>query len=205
MRAIVGLGNPGDRYRRNRHNIGFLVVDAIARKYGFATFRTRFQGRLSEGALGGERSALFKPQTYMNESGRAVAALMRFYKLQPADVIVVHDELDLAPGKVRVKHGGGNAGHRGLASIDGLIGKDYWRVRIGVGHPGRPSQVISHVLEDFEGQDDGWLGPTLDAIAEAAPLLVRDDAGKFMNQVSLTLKPPRPKPPKPPQPTENRD
>ena len=136
MRLIVGLGNPGARYARNRHNVGFMAVEAIARRYGFPAFRSRFKGELAEGTIAGERRLLLRPQTFMNASGESVLAAMSFYKIAPGDIAVIHDELDLRPGKVRVKRGGGSAGHNGLRSIDAMIGADYWRVRIGIGHPG---------------------------------------------------------------------
>jgi peptidyl-tRNA hydrolase, PTH1 family len=136
MRLVVGLGNPGARYARNRHNIGFMAVDAIARRYGIGAFRNRFKGELAEGAIDGERRLLLKPQTFMNASGEAVLAVMSFYKIAPEDIVVIHDEIDLREAKLRVKRGGGNAGHNGLRSIDALIGPDYWRVRIGIGRQG---------------------------------------------------------------------
>jgi PTH1 family peptidyl-tRNA hydrolase len=136
MRLVVGLGNPGSRYARNRHNVGFMAVDAIARRHGSPGFRSRFKGELAEGPIGGERVLLLKPQTFMNLSGESVGEAARFFKILPSEIIVIHDEIDLRPGKLRVKLGGGSAGHNGLRSIDGLLGPDYWRVRIGVGHPG---------------------------------------------------------------------
>src|SRR6266436_5207690 len=136
MRLVVGLGNPGSRYARNRHNIGFMAVDAIARRHGYPGFRSRFKGELGEGLISGERALLLKPQTFMNASGESVGEAARFFRILPSEVVVIHDEIDLRPGKVRVKHGGGSAGHNGLRSIDALLGADYWRVRIGVGHPG---------------------------------------------------------------------
>ncbi|MFN4087517.1 MAG: aminoacyl-tRNA hydrolase [Alphaproteobacteria bacterium] len=191
MRLIVGLGNPGPAYVRHRHNIGFMAVDAIAGRHAFPPFRQRFQGELSEGRLGGERVALLKPLTYMNESGRAVGAAARFYKLAPPDLVVLHDELDLQPGKVRVKQGGGAAGHNGLRSIDAHVGKDYWRVRLGIGHPGHPDRVTGWVLNDFAKADAVWLEPLLDAIADAAPLIATGDTANFMNRVALLTQPAR--------------
>jgi len=196
VRLLVGLGNPGPKYARQRHNIGFMAIDAIAAAHGFPAFRRRFQGEVSEGRLGGERVVLLKPLTYMNESGRSVGEAMRFYKLEPGDVTVFHDELDLAPGKVRVKRGGGAAGHNGLRSLDAHIGKDYWRVRLGIGHPGRPERVVGYVLSDFAKTDAEWLAPLLDAVATAAPLLTAGDDANFMNKVALLTQPPRPKAPK---------
>lgn len=191
MRLFVGLGNPGPKYARHRHNVGFLAMDAIASRHGFPPFRQRFQGEVSEGRLGDERVALLKPLTYMNESGRSVGAAARFYKLTPADVVVMHDELDLAPGKLRVKQGGGAAGHNGLRSIDAHLGNAYWRVRIGIGHPGHPDRVTGWVLNDFAKADAGWLEPMLDALADAAPLLAGGDTANFMNRVALLTQPPR--------------
>lgn len=191
MRLLVGLGNPGPKYARHRHNVGFLAMDAIASRHGFPPFRQRFQGKVSEGRLGNERVALLKPLTYMNESGRSVGAAARFYKLAPPDVVVMHDELDLAPGKVRVKQGGGAAGHNGLRSIDAHLGNDYWRVRIGIGHPGHPDRVTGWVLNDFAKADAEWLEAMLDAVADAAPLIAAGDAANFMNRVALLTQPPR--------------
>ncbi|MET4702156.1 PTH1 family peptidyl-tRNA hydrolase [Constrictibacter sp. MBR-5] len=191
MRLLVGLGNPGPKYARHRHNVGFLAMDAIASRHGFPPFRQRFQGEVSEGRLGNERVALLKPLTYMNESGRSVGAAARFYKLAPPDVVVMHDELDLAPGKVRVKQGGGAAGHNGLRSIDAHLGNDYWRVRIGIGHPGHPDRVTGWVLNDFAKADAEWLEAMLDAVADAAPLIAAGDAANFMNRVALLTQPPR--------------
>lgn len=193
MHLIVGLGNPGPKYAGHRHNVGFMAVEAIADAHGFPPFRSRFQGRVSEGRMAGERTVLLEPQTYMNESGRSVAEAARFFKLAPQQVIVIHDELDLEPGKVRVKRGGGTAGHNGLRSIDAHLGNDFWRVRIGIGHPGRPEAVTGWVLRDFSRADAEWLEPLLDAIADAAPYLVREDAANFMNRVAVLT---RPNPPK---------
>lgn len=195
---VVGLGNPGPRYARNRHNIGFMAIDAIARRYGFPAPRARFHGRLSEGSVAGRKVLLLKPMTYMNESGRAVAAAARFYRIPPADILVLHDEIDLAEGKLRVKTGGGHAGHNGLRNIHARIGPEYRRVRLGIGHPGDKERVTRHVLDDFAKSDDAWLVPLLDALAEAFPLLVRGDAPAFMSKVALALQPPRAKerPPK---------
>ncbi len=193
MHLIVGLGNPGPKYAGHRHNVGFMAVEAIADAHGFPPFRSRFQGRVSEGRMAGERTVLLEPQTYMNESGRSVAEAARFFKLAPQQVIVIHDELDLEPGKVRVKRGGGTAGHNGLRSIDAHLGNDFWRVRIGIGHPGRPEAVTGWVLRDFSRADAEWLEPLLDAIADAAPYLVREDPANFMNRVAVLT---RPNPPK---------
>jgi PTH1 family peptidyl-tRNA hydrolase len=193
MRLVVGLGNPGARYARNRHNIGFLAVDALARRYGFAAFRDRFKGEIAEGAIGEARILLLKPQTFMNDSGEAVLAAMSFYKIPPGEIAVIHDDLDLKPGKVRVKRGGGNAGHNGLRSIDALIGPDYWRVRLGIGHPGVRELVLPYVLQNFPTEEaKAWVGPAIDAVAEAFALLVADDPPAFMSEVARRFTPPEP-------------
>lgn len=189
MRLFVGLGNPGPEHARHRHNVGFMALDAIARRWRAPAWRRRFRGALSELVLGGERVLLLKPLTFMNESGRAVAEAARFYKLPPEHVVVFHDELDLAPGKVRVKLGGGTAGHNGLRSIAACLGSpDFLRVRIGIGHPGHRDRVVRWVLSDFAKSDAEWLKPLLDAIADAAPLLARGDASGFMNAVTVALR-----------------
>ena len=191
---LAGLGNPGPKYAGNRHNIGFMALDAIIRRYRFAVGPARFHGAIATGRIAGREALALKPLTYMNESGRAVGAAARFYKIAPADVFVFHDELDLAAGKVRVKQGGGAAGHNGLRSIDALFGNDYWRVRLGIGHPGDSRRVLGHVLDDFEEADRQWLDPLLQAVAEHTPLLVAGDASAFASKVALALNPPRPKP-----------
>jgi PTH1 family peptidyl-tRNA hydrolase len=183
MLLIVGLGNPGAEYARHRHNVGFVAVDAIHRRNGFGPWRARFQGQTSEGTLSGVKTLLLKPQTYMNDSGRAVAAAMQFYRLAPADVVVVHDEVDLPPGKTRIKAGGGSAGHNGLRSVTGHIGNDYRRLRIGVGHPGVKEMVSNHVLRDFAKADAEWLNPLIEAIAENAPLLAEGKDSTFANRL----------------------
>ena len=200
MRLLVGLGNPGPRYAYNRHNIGFLALDDIVERQGLSAWRKRFQGEVAEGSIGGERVLALKPMTFMNESGRAVGEAMRFHKLSPSDVIVLYDEIELAPGKLRVKQGGGAAGHNGIRSIDSHIGPDYWRVRLGVGHPGLKHLVHPHVLSNFSDEDEAWLDPLLEAVAKEAPLLVRGDMSAFMSRVSLALQPPKPK--KEPSPDE---
>ena len=185
MRLIVGLGNPGSRYARNRHNIGFMAVEAIARRHGFPVFRNRFKGELAEGTIGGGRRLLLCPQTFMNASGEAVLAAMSFYKIAPSEIVVIHDEIDLRPGKLRVKRGGGSAGHNGLRSIDALLGADYWRVRIGVGHPGVKELVQPYVLQNFTAEEvSEWAGPLIDAVAETIPLLLAGDPGAFMSEVA---------------------
>ena len=194
MRLIVGLGNPGTRHERNRHNIGFMAVDAIVHRHGFAPFRRKFQGEIAEGTIGGTRVYALKPQTYMNASGESVGEAARFYKVAPEEIAVLYDEIDLAPGKLRVKRGGGAAGHNGIRSIDDAIGEDYWRVRLGIGHPGVKELVQPHVLQNFAAEELTWLTPLLAAVAEALPLLVADDAPGFMTKVALILKPPPPKP-----------
>ncbi|MEM9098737.1 MAG: aminoacyl-tRNA hydrolase [Pseudomonadota bacterium] len=199
MQLFVGLGNPGAKYARNRHNIGWLALDEIAR--GFGPWRVKFQGEISEGRLGSEKILLLKPHTFMNLSGQSVGEAMRFYKLEPADVVVFHDELDLAPGKCRVKTGGGHAGHNGLRSIHGHIGPDYTRIRMGIGHPGDKAQVSGYVLHDFAKSDQDWLDPLIQGIGEGAQKLAEGDYAGFQNAVALRINPPRPKPAKtPPKP-----
>jgi peptidyl-tRNA hydrolase, PTH1 family len=191
MRLVAGLGNPGARYARNRHNIGFMAVEAIARRHGAAGFRNRFKGELAEVSIGGERVLLLKPQTFMNASGESVGEAARFFKLLLSDIIVIHDEIDLRPGKVRVKQGGGSAGHNGLRSIDALLGPDYWRVRIGVGHPGVKELVQPYVLQNFSGEElTGWVEPLLVAVAETIPLLASGAPDAFMSEVARRVAPP---------------
>ncbi|MBV2358440.1 aminoacyl-tRNA hydrolase [Thalassococcus sp. CAU 1522] len=191
MKLFVGLGNPGSQYAKNRHNIGFMAVDRIAADHGFAPWRAKFQGQLTEGRLGREKVLMLKPETFMNRSGQAVGEAVRFYKLEPADVVVFHDELDLAPGKCRVKLGGGHAGHNGLRSIHGHIGEDYGRVRLGIGHPGRKDLVSHYVLHDFPKADAEWLDDLLRGLSEGAPALAEDDTARFLNAVALRVAPPR--------------
>ena len=188
----MGLGNPGADAARHRHNVGFMALDALATAHGFSAFkrRTRFHGEIAEGRVDDEAVLALKPQTYMNESGRAVGAAMRFHKLEPATVIVLHDEVDLAAGKVRAKCGGGVAGHNGLRSIRAHIGADFWRVRIGIGHPGDRDRMTGHVLSSFGATDREWLNSTLDAIVDAFPLLMTGDASAFMSRVALLAPPP---------------
>lgn len=191
MKLIVGLGNPGAKYARNRHNIGYMALDQIAQDHNFPAWKSKHQGVISEGRFGSDRAVLLKPETFMNNSGQSVQAAMRFYKLEPADVIVFHDEIDLAPGKVKCKTGGGHAGHNGLRSIHGHIGPDYDRVRLGVGHPGHKDAVPGYVLRDFPKADADWLDDLLRGIGDGAPHLAAGDKGKFMNAVALRVNPPR--------------
>jgi PTH1 family peptidyl-tRNA hydrolase len=197
MKLVVGLGNPGPKYERTRHNIGFMAADEIIRRHGFRAPREKFHGLIAEGDLGPERVLVLKPMTFMNESGVSVAAAAGFYKLAPADVIVIHDELDLAPAKLRVKRGGGAAGHNGLRSIDAHLGADYRRVRLGIGHPGRKDLVLSYVLQNFAPDKTVWLDKLIPALAEAFPLMVAGQDSAFMSKVSLLVDPPPPKPPRP--------
>lgn len=190
MLLLVGLGNPGPEHQRQRHNVGFMAADAIAERHGFQPFRKRFQAEAAEGMLGTEKTLILKPQTYMNLSGQSVGEAARFFKIEPADIVVMHDELDLVAGKIRMKAGGGHAGHNGLRSLDAAIGPDYRRLRIGIGHPGK-ERVLGHVLQNFAESEKEWLQPLLDAIAEAAPLLARGDDTGFMNKVALKLQPPK--------------
>jgi PTH1 family peptidyl-tRNA hydrolase len=187
MRLLVGLGNPGARYTGNRHNIGFMVVEAIARRHSIGPWRRRFHGVAAEGPIGGERALLLMPGTYMNDSGLAVADAARFYKLEPGQIIVVHDELDLAPGKVRVKVGGGAAGHNGLRSITAHIGNDYKRVRVGVGHPGDKDLVLNYVLADFAKSERPWVEALCDVIADEAELIMKGADSTFQNRVHLAM------------------
>jgi PTH1 family peptidyl-tRNA hydrolase len=197
MLLIAGLGNPGSQYARNRHNVGFMAADAIARRHSFSGFSKKFRGEIAEGTLAGEKVLLLKPMTFMNLSGDSVGEAMRFYKLAPSDIIVIHDELDLAPGKLKLKTGGGNGGHNGLKSIDAHCGKDYKRLRIGIGHPGHKDRVSPYVLGDFAKSDMEWLEPLLDAIADNAELLARGDDAGFLNKLALATGSAAPKPAKP--------
>jgi peptidyl-tRNA hydrolase, PTH1 family len=192
MKLFTGLGNPGTKYAGNRHNIGFMAVDRIAADHGFAPWRARFQGLVSEGRLGDEKIVLLKPATFMNLSGQSVGEAMRFFRLTPADLVVFHDELDLAPGKVRVKQGGGHAGHNGLRSIHGHIGDAYGRVRLGIGHPGHKDAVADYVLHDFAAADRDWLDDLMRGLSEGAALLASGDGARFLNAVALRTAPPRP-------------
>jgi PTH1 family peptidyl-tRNA hydrolase len=187
MLLLVGLGNPGERYASNRHNIGFMVLQAIAKRHGIGPWRRRFQGLACEGPIGGVRSLLLRPTTYMNESGRAVADAARFYRVALSDVIVFHDEIDLPPGKVRVKVGGGIAGHNGLRSISAYIGNDYRRVRIGVGHPGNRDLVQAYVLNDFAKSERPCVEAVIEIVADNVEFLVRGEDASFQNKVHLAM------------------
>jgi PTH1 family peptidyl-tRNA hydrolase len=186
---LAGLGNPGPKYAGNRHNIGFMAVDEIVRRHGFGPWRKRFHGETSEGVLGGEKVLVLKPMTFMNESGQSVGAAMRFFDIDPAQVIVLYDELDLEPGKVRVRYGGGAAGHNGIRSIIAHAGPHFQRVRLGIGHPGERDMVHPHVLSDFAKADKAWLEPLIDAVAENIGLLIEGQEGSFQNKVHLALNP----------------
>jgi len=193
MYLLVGLGNPGSDYAGNRHNIGFMAVDDIHRHYSFAPFRSKFQGEVADCTIAGEKVLLLKPTTFMNESGRSVSEATRFYKIEAEDVIILHDELDLAPGKIRAKKGGGLAGHNGLKSIAAHIGPDFHRVRIGIGHPGEKGRVTGHVLKDFSKEDQKWVEPLLDAMTVSIDKLIKGDDAGFATKVSLILNPPKEK------------
>jgi PTH1 family peptidyl-tRNA hydrolase len=196
MLLIAGLGNPGPRYERNRHNIGFMAVDELVRRHSFGAWRSRFQSMVAEGVIAGEKVLVMKPMTFMNESGRAVGEALRFYKLAPSQVIVIHDELDLRPGKIRVKQGGGHAGHNGLRSIDAHIGSEFRRIRVGVGHPGNKDRVHGYVLTDFAKAEQPLVERTVDAIAAHIGLLVEGDENSFMSRTAHDIFPPPPKPPR---------
>ncbi len=204
---IAGLGNPGAEYARNRHNAGFMAVDTIHESYSFGPWRARFQGLISEGTLGGRKTYLLKPMTYMNDSGLSVGPAMRFFKLPAQALVVLQDEIDLAAAKLKAKTGGGDAGHNGLRSITAALGPAYRRVRIGVGRAGDKSRTHGHVLGNFSRDDEAWLVPMLSAIAEAAPLLAKDDDVGFMNKIALALNPPvvNPKPLPPKSPPKKED
>jgi len=204
MLLLVGMGNPGPKYERNRHNIGFMAVDEIVPRHSFAAWRGRFQALTAEGHFGGEKIMAMKPTTFMNESGRAVGEAARFFKLAPEDVVVLHDELDLAFGKVRIKQGGGHAGHNGLRSIDAHLGNNYARIRLGIGHPGDKARVHGHVLSDFAKAEEADLSTLIDAIGDAAPMLANpEEHNAFMTKVALAIKPPPEK--KPPKGAEEND
>lgn len=185
MKLFVGLGNPGDTYAGNRHNIGFMAVERIAEAHQFGPWKKKFKGLAADGEIGGEKVLLLKPETYMNDSGQSVGEAARFLKISEADVVVFHDELDLLPGKVKVKTGGGNAGHNGLRSISAHLGNDTVRVRLGIGHPGHKDAVSRFVLSDFAKADAAWLPDLLDAVAKAAPRLAAGDPARFLNEIAV--------------------
>jgi peptidyl-tRNA hydrolase, PTH1 family len=187
MWLLVGLGNPGPGYAGNRHNVGFMALDALARRHNLGSWRRRFKGVTAEGPMAGERVIALKPETYMNESGLAVAEAANFYKIDVGHIVVFHDEIDLAPAKVRVKTGGGVAGHNGLRSISSHVGNDYMRVRIGVGHPGSKELVYSYVLGDFAVKERPWVEAVCDIIADTVPMLVKGQESGFQNKVHLAL------------------
>lgn len=191
MKLLAGLGNPGAKYRNNRHNIGFMALDRVASDHSMGPWKSRFQGEVVEGRLGDNRVMLLKPQTFMNLSGQSVGEAMRYLKLTPDDVIVLHDELDLAPGKCRLKQGGGHAGHNGLRSIHQHIGPDYHRVRLGIGHPGHKDRVAHYVLSDFAKADSDWLDDLLRGISDGAASLAAGDGGRFQNAVANRVAPAR--------------
>jgi PTH1 family peptidyl-tRNA hydrolase len=183
MLILAGLGNPGAQYQHNRHNIGFMAVDALARRWSFPTMRSKFQGLAAEGAIDGVKVLLLKPQTFMNDSGRSIGEAVKFYKLTPADVVTFYDELDLAPGRFRMKTGGGAAGHNGVRSTIAHIGPDFRRARMGIGHPGHKDRVLGHVLSDFHKVDQAWLKALNEAVAEAAPMLADGEDERYQAEV----------------------
>ncbi len=189
MKLFVGLGNPGSKYAANRHNVGFMALDHIADDHGFSPWRNKFQGQIAEGRLGTEKIVLLKPETFMNLSGQSVGEALRFFKLSAEDVFVFHDELDLAPGKCRVKTGGGHAGHNGLRSLHQHITENYHRVRIGIGHPGHKDRVSGYVLHDFAKADEAWLPDLLRGLSDGAPMLAVGDKAAFLNALGLRMKP----------------
>lgn len=205
MLLLVGLGNPGPRHEKNRHNVGFMAVDAIVRRHSFGVERARFQGLVAQGTIDGRKVMAMKPTTFMNESGRAVGEAARFFKLAPEQIVVLYDEVDLALGKVRAKFGGGHAGHNGVRNIIQHVGADFWRVRIGIGHPGDKEKVHGYVLADFSKADRPMVDKIVDAIADAAPLMAKDDFNGFMTKVAQQVHPQRPKPPKPQEPDQNAE
>jgi PTH1 family peptidyl-tRNA hydrolase len=206
MLLLVGLGNPGPQYANNRHNIGFMAVDEIVRRHGFSPWRSRFQAQVAEGHIGAHRVLAIKPQTFMNESGRAVGEAVRFYKLESDQVIVIYDEIDLRFGKVKVKTGGGAGGHNGIRSLDAHIGRDYRRVRLGIDRPEHKEQVHGHVLQDFAKAERPGVEKLIDAVVSELPLLLDGDEGSFMSRVAfLTAPPRRPKPKPAPKPEAKPD
>jgi len=201
---LAGLGNPGAQYALNRHNAGFILADAIHAEYRFGPWRAKFDGLLSEGTLAGRKTYLLKPQTFMNDSGNSIGPALRFFKLPLSALVVMHDEIDLAAGKLKVKTGGGDAGQNGLRSVTAALGPDYRRVRIGIGHPGEKSRVTGHVLQNFSNSDLEWFKPMLDAMVDAAPLLAEDDDNGFMSKVALLLAPPKAEKAKPEKPKQEK-
>ncbi|HJP20478.1 MAG TPA: aminoacyl-tRNA hydrolase [Alphaproteobacteria bacterium] len=197
MLLLVGLGNPGTKHQNHRHNLGFMTLDRLVERYSFGPWRRRFQGQVADGRLGGRRAMALKPGTFMNLSGQSVGAAARYFHVSGKDIVVFHDEIDLAPGKIRVKQGGGTAGHNGLRSIDSHMGPDFRRVRVGVGHPGNKAQVQRYLLRDFPKRDKVWLDPLLDAVVEAAEYLAKDDDPGFSTKVALLRQPPKPSKPAP--------
>ena len=193
MLLVVGLGNPGSDYAKNRHNIGFMAVDVIQRLHSFSPFRSKFQGHLADGVVGVEKVLLLKPTTFMNSSGIAVQTVINFYKIPPNEILVFHDELDLATTKIRIKRGGSHAGHNGLRSIHTCIGSNYGRVRFGIGHPGNKDRVTNYVLQNFDNVEMIWVAKLLNTVAEHFPRLVRGDDGGFMSKVATVMSPPKPK------------
>ena len=188
MHLLIGLGNPEKIHRYNRHNIGFLIVDKIAQELRFPPFRNRFRGLLSENLVDGSKVRLLKPSTYMNNSGESISQAMQFFKLVPSQIWVFYDDLDLSPGKCRIRLGGGTGGHNGLRSIENHIGPDYWRVRIGIGHPGRKELVLAHVLSDFSEQEkNGWVENMLIAMTEHLDLLIKGDTNSLMSKIASTI------------------
>ncbi len=192
MLIFAGLGNPGPKYARHRHNIGYMVADEIIRRYGFRLAQARHHSYVATGDIKGEKILLLKPKTFMNDSGRAVGSALRYYKLKARDITAIYDELDLAPGKVRAKRGGGAGGHNGIRSLDSHIGKDYRRIRIGIGHPGDKKRVHGYVLSDIAKADQPLMRDVVDAVCEALPILVDGDDAGFMTKVALICPPPKP-------------
>lgn len=191
MFLFVGLGNPGTKYALNRHNIGFMAVDSFVHRHNFSGWSKKFQGEISTGTLDGEKVIMLKPQTFMNLSGQSVQAAAAFYKIAPENIVVFYDELDLLPGKIRVKKAGGSGGHNGIKSIDAHLGQNYWRVRMGIGHPGEKHLVSNYVLGDFAKADQKWLEDLLDAMSKHAPRIVAADMDGFMSKVAQELQPPK--------------